>query len=146
MTLSLSNHLAADSAYHALRRDVFDGLQQTPKSLPPKWFYDSVGSDLFDQITRLPEYYPTRAEAEILRARSAEVASASEADTLVELGSRHVGEDPACCWTRCATADRCAGSCRSTSTPACCPRPRPPSSANTRASKSTPSAAISRNT
>jgi L-histidine N-alpha-methyltransferase len=87
MTLSLSNHLAADSAYHALRSDVFDGLQSTPKSLPPKWFYDSVGSELFDQITRLPEYYPTRAEAEILRARSDEIALASEADTLVELGS-----------------------------------------------------------
>ncbi len=87
MTLSLANHLAADSAYHALRRDVLEGLQQTPKSLPPKWFYDSVGSDLFDQITRLPEYYPTRAEAEILRARSAEIAAASEADTLVELGA-----------------------------------------------------------
>lgn len=54
---------------------------------PPKWFYDTVGSELFDQITRLPEYYPTRAEAEILRARSAEVASACRADTLVELGS-----------------------------------------------------------
>ena len=87
MALSLSNHLAADSAYHALRRDVFEGLQKTPKSLPPKWFYDSVGSDLFDQITRLPEYYPTRAEAEILRAQSVEVASASQADTLVELGA-----------------------------------------------------------
>jgi L-histidine Nalpha-methyltransferase len=87
MTLSLSNHLAEDSAMQALRRDVFAGLQQTPKSLPPKWFYDSVGSDLFDQITRLPEYYPTRAEAAILRARSAEVASASRSDTLVELGS-----------------------------------------------------------
>lgn len=87
MTLSLSNHLAADSAYHALRRDVSVGLRKTPKSLPPKWFYDSVGSELFDQITRLPEYYPTRAEAAILRARSAEVASASGADTLVELGS-----------------------------------------------------------
>jgi L-histidine N-alpha-methyltransferase len=87
MTLSLSNHLAADSAYHALRRDVAEGLRETPKSLPPKWFYDPVGSDLFDQITRLPEYYPTRAEAQILRARSAEVAAASDADTLVELGS-----------------------------------------------------------
>jgi L-histidine N-alpha-methyltransferase len=87
MTLSLSNYLAADSAAHALRRDVCDGLMQTPKSLPPKWFYDSVGSDLFDQITRLPEYYPTRAEAQILRARAAEIAGASGADTLVELGS-----------------------------------------------------------
>jgi L-histidine N-alpha-methyltransferase len=87
MTLSLSNHLAADSAAQTLRRDVRDGLTQTPKSLPPKWFYDSVGSDLFDQITRLPEYYPTRAEAQILRARSAEIAVASGADTLVELGS-----------------------------------------------------------
>lgn len=87
MTVSLSNYLAADSAAHALRRDVRRGLMQTPKSLPPKWFYDSVGSDLFDQITRLPEYYPTRAEAQILRARAGEIAVASGADTLVELGS-----------------------------------------------------------
>ena len=87
MTLSLCNHLAADSAYQALRRDVLGGLAASPKSLPPKWFYDSVGSELFDQITRLPEYYPTRAEAEILRARSAEIASVTGADTLVELGS-----------------------------------------------------------
>jgi L-histidine N-alpha-methyltransferase len=87
MTLSLSNHLEADSATQALRRDVLDGLTQTPKTLPPKWFYDSVGSDLFDQITRLPEYYPTRAEAQILRGRSADIAAASGADTLVELGS-----------------------------------------------------------
>ena len=87
MTLSLCNHLAADSAYQALRLDVLGGLAASPKSLPPKWFYDSVGSELFDQITRLPEYYPTRAEAEILRARSAEIASVTGADTLVELGS-----------------------------------------------------------
>ncbi|KUI22886.1 dimethylhistidine N-methyltransferase [Mycobacterium sp. GA-1285] len=87
MTVSLSNHLSASSAATALRRDVLDGLTQTPKSLPPKWFYDAVGSELFEQITRLPEYYPTRAEAEILEARSAQIAAASGADTLVELGS-----------------------------------------------------------
>lgn len=85
--MSLANHLAADYAAQALRRDVRDGLSRSPKSLPPKWFYDSVGSDLFDQITRLPEYYPTRAEASILRGRAAVIAAASGADTLVELGS-----------------------------------------------------------
>lgn len=87
MTLSLANHLAADSAVEALRRDVHAGLTATPKSLPPKWFYDAAGSDLFDQITRLPEYYPTRTEAQILRHRSAEIVAAAGADTLVELGS-----------------------------------------------------------
>jgi len=87
MGVSLSNYLPADHAGRALRGDVLNGLRQVPKSLPPKWFYDSVGSDLFDRITRLPEYYPTRAEAQILRARSAVVAKVSAADTLVELGS-----------------------------------------------------------
>jgi L-histidine N-alpha-methyltransferase len=85
--LSLANHLADDYAAHALRRDVRDGLGRNPKSLPPKWFYDATGSDLFDQITRLPEYYPTRAEASILAERAALIATASGADTLVELGS-----------------------------------------------------------
>lgn len=87
MTLTLSNHLAADAAAVALRRDVAAGLAQSPKSLPPKWFYDAVGSDLFDQITRLPEYYPTRAEAAILREHADEIAAATDACTLVELGS-----------------------------------------------------------
>lgn len=87
MTTILSNHLKADSAYEALRRDVLLGLRKTPKVLPSKWFYDSVGGELFDRITRLPEYYPARAEAQILSARSAEVASASAANSLVELGS-----------------------------------------------------------
>lgn len=87
MTVSLANYLAADSAAEALRRDVLEGLTATPKSLPPKWFYDAVGSALFDRITRLPEYYPTRAEAQILRAHAGAIAAASGADTLVELGS-----------------------------------------------------------
>lgn len=87
MGFTLSNYLAADSAARALRDDVSHGLRQNPKSLPPKWFYDSVGSELFDRITRLPEYYPTRTEAQILRAEASAIAAASAADTLVELGS-----------------------------------------------------------
>jgi L-histidine N-alpha-methyltransferase len=70
-----------------LRADVLAGLTATPKALPPKWFYDDRGSELFDAITRLPEYYPTRRERQILRARAGEIAAASGADTLVELGS-----------------------------------------------------------
>jgi L-histidine Nalpha-methyltransferase len=71
----------------SLRADVLAGLTATPKSLPPKWFYDERGSELFDKITRLDEYYPTRAEREILAAAAAEIAAATRADTLVELGS-----------------------------------------------------------
>ncbi|MCG5432864.1 L-histidine N(alpha)-methyltransferase [Mycobacterium sp. MYCO198283] len=84
---TLTVHLDADHAAQALRRDVREGLTATPKSLPPKWFYDSVGSELFDRITRLPEYYPTRTEAQLLRDHAAEIATLTAADTLVELGS-----------------------------------------------------------
>jgi L-histidine N-alpha-methyltransferase len=56
-------------------------------TLPPKWFYDDLGCKLFDAITDLPEYYPTRAERSILECRAAEIAAASGATTLVELGS-----------------------------------------------------------
>jgi L-histidine N-alpha-methyltransferase len=70
----------------ALRDDVARGLTASPKELPPKWFYDKRGSQLFDEITRLEEYYPTRREREILVAHAADVA-ATGADTLVELGS-----------------------------------------------------------
>ncbi|WP_203448883.1 MULTISPECIES: L-histidine N(alpha)-methyltransferase [unclassified Mycobacteroides] len=85
--MTLENHLSSGAAAQALRRDVRQGLTATSKSLPPKWFYDEVGSDLFDEITRLPEYYPTRTEAALLRAHAADIAEASGADTLVELGS-----------------------------------------------------------
>ena len=86
MTL-LANHLPADHAVRALRADVDAGLRGTPKSLPPKWFYDETGSALFDRITRLPEYYPTRTEAAILAERAGEIAAGCPADTLIELGS-----------------------------------------------------------
>jgi L-histidine Nalpha-methyltransferase len=71
----------------ALRADVRSGLTSPRKSLPPKYFYDERGSELFDQITRLPEYYLTRAEASILAERSAEIAELSQCQSLVELGS-----------------------------------------------------------
>jgi L-histidine Nalpha-methyltransferase len=70
-----------------LRADVRAGLTSTPKSLPPKYFYDERGSELFEEITRLPEYYPTRTETEILRARAGEIAELSRSESLVELGS-----------------------------------------------------------
>ncbi|MGY5048898.1 L-histidine N(alpha)-methyltransferase [Streptomyces sp. 900105755] len=79
--------LPEDATDAALRADVLTGLTATPKTLPPKWFYDARGSELFERITELPEYYPTRAEREILLARSGEIAAASGARTLVELGS-----------------------------------------------------------
>ncbi|MEU2426798.1 L-histidine N(alpha)-methyltransferase [Streptomyces sp. NPDC007851] len=85
--LRVTRTLPEDATDAALRADVLNGLTATPKTLPPKWFYDARGSELFEQITELPEYYPTRAEREILLARSGEIAAASGAHTLVELGS-----------------------------------------------------------
>lgn len=73
--------------HSALRDDVAAGLTSTPKELPSKWFYDEEGSALFDAITRLPEYYPTRRERAILADRAAEVADLTGAEVLVELGS-----------------------------------------------------------
>jgi len=70
-----------------LRADVHAGLTATPKTLPPKYFYDERGSELFDEITRLPEYYLTRAETEILHARAVQIASLSRCESLIELGS-----------------------------------------------------------
>ncbi|MFI6647941.1 L-histidine N(alpha)-methyltransferase [Streptomyces sp. NPDC050529] len=83
----LTRTLPVDATDAALRADVLHGLTRHPKTLPPKWFYDARGSELFEEITRLPEYYPTRAEREILIDRAAEIAAASGARTLIELGS-----------------------------------------------------------
>ncbi|TCO45720.1 L-histidine N-alpha-methyltransferase [Kribbella antiqua] len=80
-------HLTPDYAARALREDARAGLTANPKWLPPKWFYDARGSELFEQITSLPEYYPTRAEREILQTRAGEIAALTKAHTLVELGS-----------------------------------------------------------
>ena len=74
-------------AYLALAADVQAGLTAESKTLPAKWFYDERGSLLFDQITRLPEYYPTRAERAALQDYAPAVARACPAETLIELGS-----------------------------------------------------------
>ena len=87
MATELAVHLAPSAYLDALRRDVRAGLSATPKTLPPKYFYDARGSELFDEITRLPEYYPTRAEAAILEQRVGEIADFTRPQSLVEIGS-----------------------------------------------------------
>ena len=84
---TIEHRLPADYRAASLRADALAGLTATPKSLPPKWFYDAQGSALFEKITELPEYYPTRAERAILRAVAPEVAALTGAAALVELGS-----------------------------------------------------------
>jgi L-histidine N-alpha-methyltransferase len=85
--IEIAVHLGPGEAAK-MAREVRLGLTATPKELAPKYFYDERGSQLFERITELPEYYPSRAEREILTARSTEiVAAAGEPGTLVELGS-----------------------------------------------------------
>jgi len=85
--ITVENWLPADYRQASLRADALAGLSADPKSLPPKWFYDARGSDLFEQITTLPEYYPTRAERSILGDVAGTIARLTGASTLVELGS-----------------------------------------------------------
>lgn len=80
-------YLTPDHADRSLREDARLGLTSDPKWLPPKWFYDARGSDLFEEITRLPEYYPTRVERSILSTHARDIAGRTGAHTLVELGS-----------------------------------------------------------
>jgi L-histidine Nalpha-methyltransferase len=85
--IEIDVHLRADGGA-GMARDIRLGLTAKPKELAPKYFYDERGSQLFEQITELHEYYPTRAEREILTERSAEIVTAAgEPGTLVELGS-----------------------------------------------------------
>ncbi len=84
---TIDRHLTPDDLAATMRDDVRRGLTASPKVLAPKYFYDSRGSELFEQITRLPAYYPTRTERAILAARAGEIADLTKARTLVELGS-----------------------------------------------------------
>src|SRR5436853_2987517 len=87
MTITVDTHLDDRDMDRALRDDVRRGLTATPKVLPPKYFYDDRGIELFDEITRLPEYYPTRTETAILAAHAGDVVRAAAPRELVELGS-----------------------------------------------------------
>ena len=68
-------------------QDIIDGLNQTLKTLPPRYFYDGKGSQLFEQICELPEYYPTRTEASILKKYVTDIAAVTGKVKLIELGS-----------------------------------------------------------
>ena len=87
LTPTFEVHLDPDWARRALVEDVRDGLAGLPRRLPPRWLYDDRGSRLFDEITRLPEYYPTEREREILRREAGAIVARSAADTVIELGS-----------------------------------------------------------
>ena len=77
----------SESDERSLANDVLDGLTRPFKEIPPKHFYDARGSELFERICELPEYYPTRAEREILLRRADEIVEHTRAGELVELGS-----------------------------------------------------------
>jgi dimethylhistidine N-methyltransferase len=77
-----------DEQTSAFARDAIGDLSQHPKRLSPKYFYDSAGSELFEAITRLPEYYPTRTELGILRDRAGEIAAIlPKGAALIEFGA-----------------------------------------------------------
>ncbi|MEV2219213.1 L-histidine N(alpha)-methyltransferase [Nocardia vinacea] len=84
---TLEIYLSDDDLTSALRADARLGLTADPKWLPPKWFYDARGSELFEQITELPEYYPTRTERALLERVVGEIARTAQAEVLVELGA-----------------------------------------------------------
>jgi dimethylhistidine N-methyltransferase len=84
--IAIDEAFAAGGDTETLADDVRDGLGRRPRRIPPRWLYDERGSRLFEEITRVPEYYPTDAEREILQSYSGEVAERCGAETLVELG------------------------------------------------------------
>jgi L-histidine N-alpha-methyltransferase len=87
MSYTIDVHLSPGDVRTQMQADALAGLQAGEKSIPPVWFYDERGSQLFEEITRLPEYYPTRAERHLLEAHAPTIAEMSKADTLVELGA-----------------------------------------------------------
>jgi L-histidine Nalpha-methyltransferase len=87
MAYTIDVHLSPEEVRSQMLVDALEGLRGSTKSIPPVWFYDERGSRLFEEITRLPEYYPTRAERALLESHASSIAELSKADTLVELGA-----------------------------------------------------------
>src|SRR5580698_8331053 len=87
MAYTIDVHLNPEDVHSRMRADALSGLQADEKSIPPMWFYDERGSQLFEEITRLPEYYPTRAERRLLELHASSIVELAKADTLVELGA-----------------------------------------------------------
>jgi L-histidine N-alpha-methyltransferase len=87
MSYTIDVHLSEADVRAQMRADAVRGLQGALKSIPPVWFYDERGSRLFEEITQLPEYYPTRAERALLETHGPAIAGLAKADTLVELGA-----------------------------------------------------------
>ncbi len=106
-------HLSGKALRGAMERDVRHGLTAKPKQLPPVYFYDDRGSRLFDEITRLPEYYPTRAERSILDAHAGEIARAPRR-TRWSSWARGPARSRGSCSTPCSRPDTSTGSSRST--------------------------------
>jgi dimethylhistidine N-methyltransferase len=88
----IENEAGVDPAF---RRDVLAGLESRPRAIPARWFYDRRGSELFEDITDLPEYYPTRVERSMLDARSGDIAAAvGPGKAVVEFGSGSSAKTP----------------------------------------------------
>jgi L-histidine N-alpha-methyltransferase len=85
--ITIAIHTFGRDARADMVADVRAGLSRRPRSLSPRWFYDQRGSELFETITRLPEYYQTRTEASILASAADEVVAAVRPESMVELGA-----------------------------------------------------------
>ena len=95
MLLQVDNDAPLPTVDPAFRNDVLTGLARFPKAIPARWFYDHRGSELFEEITRLPEYYPTRTERAILEAAAPEIAALTGSGrTVVEFGSGSSAKTP----------------------------------------------------
>jgi L-histidine N-alpha-methyltransferase len=86
-SLHLDRRLPPGLRINELRADAREGLTASPKSIPSKWIFDAKGSELWEQITQLPEYYLFRTERDIMRAVADEIAVTTRASSIIELGS-----------------------------------------------------------